>query len=468
MLHILRKLRSAAPNLALAALVLFVVTPARADGAWVLETVDNAGSSPNDCAWTSLALDAQGVPRVCYSWSVNPRVATRGPSGWTYEQLVTPPHAPAAAAEPAKPASPELLNICYPTIAIDPVSGEPRVAFDKILSSQLWYAERATGGGWSYQYVSFGEGSPQLAMDHQGSPRLMLGADYFTRTNGIWGYEQAGDGSVAPIRLDAQDHPKVLLMGGYPAYSIQYASRETGTWNIENLGGPVGYSSIALDGAGNPCIAYVDGATRSLRYRYLDNGAWVFETVTHAHVGYVSVAIGGGGQPFIAYSDSFGGNHLCFARRSGGPGTPWTTETVDGSYECGYYCSLAIDAAGRPHIGYFESPTRRARYAMLPTAVTAVPTPGTGPTFRLARVFPNPYNPGSRLMLVFSLPGPRKVTVEVLDVAGRVIARHGPAPVIEGLTALPWSPAACGSGLYFIRATTDRGETSTTRFALTR
>jgi hypothetical protein len=37
-----------------------------------------------------------------------------------------------------------------------------------------------------------------------------------------------------------------------------------------------------------------------------------------------------------------------------------------------------------------------------------------------------------------------------------------------GDAVLPWSPAVEASGLYFLRATTNAGETSTVRLALTR
>jgi len=465
MRSILPKLRSAPSNLAFATLLTLVASTAHADGAWVLETVDNSGGRPYDCAYTSIAIDPQGVPRVCYSWNVDPRVATRTPSGWTYEQLTTPPH---AAAAPAALAAPELLNICYPTLAVDPLSGQPRVAYVKVLPSQEWFAERAPGGGWSFQYVSWGDGSPQLAIDALGDPHLMIGTNYWTRTGGTWGYETVGAGSFAPIRMDHQGRPRSLLMGGYPTWTLQYASRESGAWDVENLGGPVNAGAIALDGADNPCIAYYDAAAQGVRYRYRDHDAWVIESVTNAHAGFVSLALGGAGQPFIAYSDSFGGNHLCFARRSGGPGTPWITETVDGSYECGLYCSLTIDAAGRPHIAYYESPTQRARYAMLPAAVTFAAPPTPAPFFRLARAFPNPLRSGGLLLLDFRLPAPRTVSVELLDVAGQVVARHEPASLPAGDAVLPWTPVLGSSGLYFLRATTNAGETAITRLALTR
>lgn len=296
----------------------------------------------------------------------------------------------------------------------------------------------------------------------------MLSTNYWTRTDGAWGYEPVGAGSIAPLRLDHQGRPRTLLMGGYPAWTIQYASRETGAWDVEDLGGPANAGAIALDGADNPCIAYYDAAAQCVRYRYQDNaGAWVIETVTNAHAGFLSLSLGGAGQPFIAYSDSFGGNHLCFARRSGGPGTPWITETVDGSDECGLYCSLAIDAAGRPHIAYYESPTRRARYAMLPAAVTFAAPPIPAPFFRLARAFPNPLRPGALLLLDFRLPASRIVSVELLDVAGRVVARHEPVTLVMGEAVLPWNPVVSASGLYFLRATTNAGESAITRLAFT-
>jgi hypothetical protein len=304
-------------------------------------------------------------------------------------------------------------------------------------------------------------------IDRQGEPRAMIGGNYWTRTNGTWGYETVSNDASGMIQLDPQDRPRSLLGGGYPTWTFQYGTRETGAWELENLGGPVTGGSMALDGAANPCIAYYDASARSLRYRYRDNDTWVIETVTNAHTGAPSLALGGGGAPFIAFADSFGGNHLCFAHRSGGPGTPWITETVDSGYEVGLYASLAIDAAGRPHIAYYDSPHQQARYAMLPSAVTFAAPPAPAPFFRLARAFPNPLRPGGLLLLDFRLPASRTVSVELLDVAGRVVARHEAVTMPTGDAVLPWSPAVEASGLYFLRARTNAGETSTVRLALT-
>jgi len=91
----------------------------------------------------------------------------------------------------------------------------------------------------------------------------------------------------------------------------------------------------------------------------------------------------------------------------------------------------------------------------------------TGRGLALDRVFPNPAR--DDLSLAFSLPGPGDVTVEVVDVAGRRVARR----VVQGLGAGPHVLSFTGvttgtePGVYFVRLSHDH-ESVTKRVALTR
>ena len=69
-----------------------------------------------------------------------------------------------------------------------------------------------------------------------------------------------------------------------------------------------------------------------------------------------SLALDAAGRPHVAY----GGDHLYYAYHDG---TAWHVETVDAGLQVGIYASLALDAAGRPHIAYYDQANDYLRYA---------------------------------------------------------------------------------------------------------
>jgi len=69
-----------------------------------------------------------------------------------------------------------------------------------------------------------------------------------------------------------------------------------------------------------------------------------------------SLALDAAGRPHVAY----GGDHLYYAYRDG---AGWHTTAVDSGLQVGVYASLALDAAGRPHIAYYDQDTDTLRYA---------------------------------------------------------------------------------------------------------
>jgi hypothetical protein len=69
-----------------------------------------------------------------------------------------------------------------------------------------------------------------------------------------------------------------------------------------------------------------------------------------------SLALDAAGHPHLAY----GGDFLYYAYHDG---TAWRTETVDDSGGVGYSAALALDAAGRPHVAYYDATGAGIRYA---------------------------------------------------------------------------------------------------------
>jgi hypothetical protein len=71
-------------------------------------------------------------------------------------------------------------------------------------------------------------------------------------------------------------------------------------------------------------------------------------------------------------------------------------------------------------------------------------------TYRLYNNFPNPFNPGTRVL--FSLQEPSKVTMRIFDILGRTVAfLVEEAYFDDGLHELSWIPArTVDSGTYFL------------------
>jgi hypothetical protein len=154
-----------------------------------------------------------------------------------------------------------------------------------------------------------------------------------------------------------------------PSAASRVATSNT-VWRIEEVdSGHVGWhSSLVLDSAGWPHIAYFDQGQDDLKYAYKDEGGWHIETVEGA--GYVgkfpSLALGSGDLPAISYC-SCTAEHcqtcddLKFAWHDG---TDWNIYWADTTGNVGEFNSLAV-VADRPHISYYDRTNHDLKYVYL-------------------------------------------------------------------------------------------------------
>ncbi len=147
-----------------------------------------------------------------------------------------------------------------------------------------------------------------------------------------------------------------LLLLAYPLgldRQIQTPPEPTAIWHVETVdeAANVGkYTSLAFDSLGRPHIAYPhmdpDNDGYDLKYAWHDGTDWHVETVLSDNwVGeYCSLALDAAGRPHISAYDN---GNLVYGWHDG---ANFHFETVD--TKGGYYTSLALDSLGRPHISY--------------------------------------------------------------------------------------------------------------------
>jgi hypothetical protein len=74
---------------------------------------------------------------------------------------------------------------------------------------------------------------------------------------------------------------------------------------VDSLGLVGQYSSLDLDGLGNPHICYYEASSKDLRYAFYDGTSWHYDTVDAAgDVGrFCDIVIDSGNLPHISYFD---------------------------------------------------------------------------------------------------------------------------------------------------------------------
>lgn len=353
---------------------------------WWITTVETGGYTGYEC---SLALDAEGSPRISYFDFVSHdlKYAARRGSSWVIEIVDVDVHAP--------------VGGVGTSLALD-AEGNPHIAYTDDPNNSLKYATKIAGT-WMADTVD-AEGSvgryPSIALDAQGNPRISyqristaVGLKYAERNAGVWTIEtvdtQGAPNDENSLALDAQGNPRISYTRS-ATRDLIYVAKSGGVWTFETVdsAGSVGrFSSLALDVQGNPRISYSDRTNGNLKYAAEDGGVWALETADAAGLGalYTSLALDAQGNPRVSYLRELPNNHLRYAVRDAGV---WMMETVDTGGSVGWYSSLALDAQGNPRVAYLALSDGLTqgdlRYASAAVEV-AEPSPGviwTGGDYR--------------------------------------------------------------------------------------
>jgi hypothetical protein len=164
--------------------------------------------------------------------------------------------------------------------------------------------------------------------------------------------------------------------------------RTDATWVVTTVdsAGDVGrYSSIAIDTAGNPVIAYYDATIKGLKVATCTaacastSPTWAVTTVdrSSADVGlYPSLQLVGNNW-LVAYYDAANGDlRLATCTASCTTAAPiWTLSTVEGAGDVGRFPSMRTDFTGRLVIAYADSTNARIKTALC-TSNCASGSPG--------------------------------------------------------------------------------------------
>ncbi len=381
------------------------------DTLWITETVDGAGW--DDVGYfISIAIDSQDRPRISYfdyTYGVL-KYASRGPSSWSVEVVDnlgdTGYYTSLAMDSLDRPhisycpyggwyncgelryafydGSAWQLQVVdnsadvgeFSSLALDKLD-RPRISYYDDTHAQLKYA-RYDGASWQMEVVDQAGNAGRysvLALDGNGYPHVAYcrydpwagGCNilvYASYDGTSWQTEVVDDSSTTnywiSLALDSHGYPHITYAAEESGYGeVRYAYRDSLGWHIQALDfwGQMA-NSLVLDRDDRPHLVYY--IHDRLHYTYFDGVEWHDQTVDNPYVGeYPSLALDAAGRPHISYVDN-GGTFLYYASFDG---TTWHIETVDSYLWNGDWTSLKLDALGRPHIAYNNDGPYQIRYA---------------------------------------------------------------------------------------------------------
>ncbi len=343
--------------------------------------------------WPSLAVNASGAPRMCY-YSQGLVYASRGPSGWTNTTIAGGGQSCSLALDSQGRAHISHMSLDYSgnfdldyiaetgsgwsaatietgyysstSIAINPVTDEPMIAYSEVGSQGLKLAT-LSGGTWTTQVVdpSFYGETVSLAIDPSGRPAIAY-PDYTAATLRVamwtgtqWTIAILETGVTdASIRFDAGGVAHVAYAS--PA-GLEYATWNGTGWSPETVDSGRYYGvSLAFDSSGRPHIGYSMGWGADVR-EAVKNGTWRIQVITHSNGnGKASLATLDQGSSVAAFTLNDTNGDLVIASNIKDTQAPHTLVVVNGEAGfAGWYRSpvtvslqAADDWSGVASVGY--------------------------------------------------------------------------------------------------------------------
>ncbi len=174
-----------------------------------------------------------------------------------------------------------------------------------------------------------------------------------------------GVGMFSSLALDPNGRPHIAYYDATTVplhWYLKYAYHDGNKWRV-TVADPEKYAGsdcdLAVDAVGHPHISYCQGFKdpdrRDLKYAYHDGAKWHITRVDESGSAgaHTSIALDAQGRPHIAYKDTPYSvpSKLKYAYFDG---TRWHTMAVDEGQGVGYDTSIAVDSKGHIHISYRE------------------------------------------------------------------------------------------------------------------
>lgn len=334
-------------------------------------------------------------------------------------------------------------------------SGGAIVAWFDERSGRGIYAQRIDSGGdllWAVDGVPVCAGTG-FEQNHDAVPDGAGGAII------VWQDSRNGTDDIYAQRIDP-DGVSLWTTDGVP---------------ICSAAGDQGLPSVITDGAGGAIIAWLDGraGNSDIYAQRIDaSGAvlWTADGVPAAsgagdqecH----QIAEDGCGGAIVAWIHNPDGTSDIMAQKIDGSGSPaWPSGGVP-------VCTIGVDVTkivmagnddGTAIVAWDDFRTAGMHgeiyAALISDALTDAGDPGQQSAARLYQNYPNPFNPTAEIR--FSLSASGTVTLEIYDVAGRLVTRLlDGAHLVQGPHRVAWngrsaSGELAASGIYFYRLETE-------------
>jgi hypothetical protein len=340
---------------------------------WEIEKVDWEGDVGES---TSIALDNENHPHISYYDRTNTALKYTKWTGDSWEISTVDSESDVGQ---------------YTSLALD-VNDYPHISYYDAANQDLKYA-KWDGESWKITTLdSFGEvgGYSSIAVGNNGDVHISYyngTIDLITRLDALkyahWNGESwkietidydADVGRFTSIALDGDGNPHISFIDCSNRL-IKYTRWTGSSWDTKTIG-PVNRqtenindygsgTSLALDSNDFAHIVYVEGIYHSLRYARWDGNDWIIENVSYVCqvLLHVSIALDSDDNPHITYFSRFE-NTIHYARWTG---IKWDIVYVDntGGFTNGGFNSLALDEEGYAHISYFDYFQDDLKYAKL-------------------------------------------------------------------------------------------------------